>query len=79
VPPAKAVSIWLGVDVMAEYSLEEATEMLDTTLSKCVKNLEVNHEEWSKIKDCKTTLEVNLARCYNYAVDERRSKQAESS
>lgn len=57
---------------MAEYPLEDAQEILDSTLSECVKNLEENHEEWGKVKDCKTTTEVNIARCYNYSVEKKR-------
>jgi hypothetical protein len=48
---------------MAEYSLEEAKEMLEKTLKKCQENLKLNHDDWCKVKDCKTTLEVNMARC----------------
>lgn len=57
---------------MAEYPLEEAQEFLCSTLSDCEKSLETNQEEWGKVKDCKTTIEVNIARCYNYSVEKNR-------
>lgn len=65
---------------MAEYPLEEAEEFLGSTLSDCVKHLEANQEEWGKVKDCKTTTEVNIARCYNYSVEKKRQlKQVEKT
>lgn len=61
---------------MAEYPLEEAEEFLSSTLSECVKNLEANQEEWGKVKECKTTTEVNIARCYNFSVEKKRHIEA---
>ena len=75
IPAVKNVCLWLGADVMAEYPLKDAEEMLTSTLSECEKNLEANHEEWGKVKDCKTTTEVNIARCYNYSVEKKRRLQ----
>lgn len=61
---------------MVEYELDEAKEMLETNLEKCQNSLQELHEEWKKIKDCKTTMEVSIARCYNFAVEKQKEIKA---
>jgi hypothetical protein len=79
IPPAASVNIWLGADVMLEYPIEEAEQVLQSNLDKCREGLVTNRENWGRIKDCKTTLEVNIARCHNWDVERRKkAKQAAS-
>lgn len=76
IPPTSRVSIWLGAEIMVQYDLDEAKEMLETNLKKCRESISGIHEEWTKIKDCKTTLEVSIARCYNFAVEKQKAIKA---
>lgn len=76
IPPVNRVSIWLGAEIMVEYELDEAKDMLETNLKKCQDSLQEIHEEWKKIKDCKTTMEVSIARCYNFAVEKQKELKA---
>lgn len=70
--PAETVNLWLGADVMMEYPILEAQAVLRDNLERCRETLKSNKEEWGKIKDCKTTVEVNIARCHNHDVERRR-------
>ena len=72
IPPAKSVQLWLGADIMLEYPIEEARGVLQDNHDKCQKALDDNKEAWDQLKDCKTTCEVNIARCHNYDVEKRK-------
>lgn len=61
---------------MVEYDLEEAKDMLETNLKKCQDSITGVHDEWNKIKDCKTTMEESIARCYNFAVEKQKAIKA---
>lgn len=76
IPPANSVNLWLGADVMMEYPIDEAQALLRTNLEMCRQTLERNKEAWGRIKDCKTTIEVNIARCHNFDVDRRKKSKA---
>lgn len=69
---AKTVNLWLGANVMLEYPLEEARDLLATNLSNCKANLKTNEEDLAYMKDSITTLEVSVARCFNHDVERRR-------
>eukprot|EP01025_Chloroclados_australasicus_P013728 TRINITY_DN16437_c0_g2_i1.p1 TRINITY_DN16437_c0_g2~~TRINITY_DN16437_c0_g2_i1.p1 ORF type:complete len:176 (-),score=22.92 TRINITY_DN16437_c0_g2_i1:167-694(-) len=66
VPPAQTVNLWLGADIMLEYTLADALELITSNLDKAQTSLAANKEEWNKVKDCVTTTEVNIARVYNH-------------
>lgn len=66
------VNLWLGADIMLEYPVEEAKEVLDSNLKRCQEGLAANQTEWNSIRDCVTTTEVNIARVYNWDVEKRR-------
>lgn len=72
VPPAESVNLWLGADIMLEYPIAEAKEVLDQNLSKCEEALTDNKNIWDRLKDCRTTAEVNIARCYNHGVQNKK-------
>ena len=76
IAPAENVQLWLGADVMLEYPIVEAKEVLESNLSKCEAALTDNKEVWDKVKDCKTTCEVNIARCHNFDVERRKKQKA---
>lgn len=71
------VNLWLGADVMMEYTTLEAIELLEkrihdsqTSLSNCQEDLEFLRENI-------TTMEVNCARLYNWDVQTRKKTQVQ--
>jgi prefoldin subunit 5 len=62
------VSLWLGANLMVEYSYDEAEELLSTNLVTATNNLENSNEDSAYLKDQITITEVNVARIHNYAV-----------
>lgn len=69
------VNLWLGAGVMVEYPIEEAKEVLESSLTKCRTNLEETKKELDLAKDRVTTTEVSIARVYNYDVEQRRKEK----
>eukprot|EP00210_Caulerpa_lentillifera_P005294 g5058.t1 len=70
------VHLWLGAGIMVEYEIEEAREVLESSLQKCKQNLEDTRHELDLTKDKVTTTEVSIARVYNYDVEQRRLKES---
>jgi len=66
------VCLWLGANVMIEYSYQEALELLETNLSNAKTNLETVKSDLGFIRDNVTTTEVSIARVYNEDVRRRR-------
>mmetsp|Transcript_43388 Transcript_43388/g.77882 ORF Transcript_43388/g.77882 Transcript_43388/m.77882 type:complete len:320 (+) Transcript_43388:133-1092(+) len=78
VPPVGVVCLWLGANVMLEYTLEEAVELLrtnETNAKTTLKNLE---EDMAFLRDQLTTTEVNIARTHNYNVKMRQKAKDDS-
>lgn len=69
------VSLWLGAGVVVEYQLEEARELLETNLDNCKTNIETFSADIDFVKDNCITLEVSMARVYNYDVERRRHEK----
>lgn len=76
VPPQKTVHLWLGANVMVEYSFDEAIALLERNAASATQNLEKTKEDLSWLQEQQTILEVNTSRVYNYDVVERRTKEA---
>jgi len=70
----QTVFLWLGANVMLEYTVEEAVELLTKNLATAQEALSSVLEDLGYIKDQMTTSEVNIARVYNWDVRERRKK-----
>jgi len=66
------VCLWLGANVMVEYSFEEAITLLTNNLSAAETNLNNLIEDLDFLKDQITTTEVNIARIFNFDVKQRR-------
>ncbi|KND02379.1 tubulin-binding prefolding complex subunit PAC10 [Spizellomyces punctatus DAOM BR117] len=73
----KTVNLWLGANVMLEYSTAEAKDLLQSKLDSAKTSLEQVDEDLEFLRDQITTMEVNTARVYNFDVKLRR-KQKES-
>ncbi|SCU82887.1 LANO_0B07756g1_1 [Lachancea nothofagi CBS 11611] len=68
---ALEVGLWLGADVMLEYPIDEAIELLSGKLGDAKKTLETNQEDVEFLRENITTMEVNCARLYNWDVEKR--------
>lgn len=74
VPPTKTVFLWLGANVMLEYSLEDAEKLLSTNMATATKNLNCVDHDLDFLRDQCTTTEVNMARVYNWDIKRRQAK-----
>merc|ERR1712154_80411 len=75
IAPTKTVGLWLGANVMLEFELEEAEELLNKNLETAnntkLKNL---LEDLAFLKDQMTMCEVMMARAHNYDVTSKRAE-----
>ena len=69
----------LQANVMLEYNLDDAEALLERNLSAARKSLETVEEDLGFLRDQTTTIEVNMARIYNWDVKRRQSQQASTS
>jgi prefoldin subunit 5 len=70
----QTVNLWLGANVMMEFSFQEAEELLSGNLETAGANLTKVDEQLAFLRDQITTTEVNMARIYNHEVRIRRLK-----
>lgn len=68
--------LWLGANVMMEYSLEEADELLGTNEKNAELTLAQLEHDVVFLRDQITTTEVNIARTHNYNVKLRQQAKA---
>ena len=79
VKDAQSVYLWLGANVMLEYSLDDAENLLQTNHENCARNLATNKSDLAFVKDNVTITEVSIARVYNWDVKRRKAaKEAEN-
>jgi len=71
IPQTENVCLWLGANVMLEYSLDEAEQLLKQNLQAATENLTCLEHDQDFLRDQLTTTEVNMARVYNWAVKKR--------
>ncbi|CAL4206987.1 unnamed protein product [Meganyctiphanes norvegica] len=76
IPPTDKVCLWLGANVMLEYSLEDAEGLLSKNLSNATKNLGQVEHDLDFLRNQCTTTEVTMARIYNWDVKRRRAAKA---
>jgi prefoldin subunit 5 len=62
------VGLWLGANVMVEYSFDEAIVILEKNHGNAINRLESTDGDIEYLKDQITTTEVNIARIYNQNV-----------
>ncbi|MFH4977987.1 hypothetical protein AB6A40_004696 [Gnathostoma spinigerum] len=70
------VHLWLGANVMVEYSLSEARAIIEKNLRQAENVIEEITKELDFVKDQITTTEVNIAHVYNYGVQQKRLESA---
>ncbi|KAM1066326.1 hypothetical protein TB2_021348 [Malus domestica] len=71
-----SVCLWLGANVMLEYSCEEATALLRKNLDNARASLEVLLADLQFLRDQVTITQVTIARVYNWDVHQRRIRQS---
>ncbi|XP_072390478.1 prefoldin subunit 3 [Diabrotica undecimpunctata] len=76
VPPTETVCLWLGANVMLEYTLEDAKKLLTQNITAATRNLSYVEHDLDFLRDQFTTTEVNMARVYNWDVKRRQALKA---
>ncbi|CAH0586919.1 unnamed protein product [Chrysodeixis includens] len=78
IPPTENVYLWLGANVMLEYTLDDAEKLLSSNMATAKKNLACVEHDLDFLRDQWTTTEVNMARVYNWDVKRRQAAKASS-
>lgn len=78
IPPTQNVFLWLGANVMLEYTLEDAKKLLSDNISTATKNLNCVEHDLDFLRDQFTTTEVNMARVFNWDVKRRQAAKSGS-
>lgn len=76
IPPTDRINLWLGANVMLEYTLDEAEKLLSKNLEAANRNLTQIDIDLDYLRDQITTTEVNMARVYNWDVKRRQESTA---
>lgn len=76
VKPIGTVCLWLGANVMLEYSYEEAKEVLSTNMAGAERKIGEIQTDLDFIREALITTEVNIARVFNHDVKTRREAKA---
>lgn len=71
-----SVFLWLGAEVMLEYPLDEAVELLNKRLENNRNELITVKEDLEFLRENITTMEVNTARLYNWDVERRKKMRS---
>ena len=64
---------------MLEYPIDEAIELLEKNSHSATSSLESAQKDLDKCKDQITTLEVNMARVYNWDVQKKKKVKPTTS
>ncbi|RWS22354.1 prefoldin subunit 3-like protein [Leptotrombidium deliense] len=84
IEPTSHICLWLGANVMLEYPIEEAEQLLSKNLDIATKNLHQIDVDLDFLRDQITTTEVSIlfkymARVYNWDVKRRQSEKKAAS
>ena len=70
-----SVYLWLGANIMCEYTMSEAKEVLNSNLQKAKTNIKVDEQDLDYVRDQITVCEVNIARVYNENVKRKQAQK----
>ncbi|RDA82699.1 hypothetical protein CP532_3930 [Ophiocordyceps camponoti-leonardi (nom. inval.)] len=76
VPPTDEVYIWLGANVMLSYPIDEAETLLQSKFKTAKSSLSNCEEDVDFLREQITTMEVAIARVYNWEVVQKRKEKA---
>lgn len=79
IPPSTSVCLWLGANVMVEYSHDEALQLLNSNLKSAQENYSQTCKDIVYLRDQLNTTDVNLSRVYNHHVQAVRASGGSSS
>jgi prefoldin subunit 5 len=68
----RTVGLWLGAGIMVEYSLAEAKEFLNTKRDERKEEIRKTTHDLDYIRKQITTMEVVVARLFNYIIDRQK-------
>ena len=74
IPKDSKVALWLGANVMLEYTLEEAEEFLQKSGADLEESLRVVNSDLKHIQDQMNILEVNINRMHLHSIEKRKVK-----
>ncbi|KAH6891081.1 Prefoldin subunit-domain-containing protein [Thelonectria olida] len=77
IPATEEVYIWLGANVMLSYPIDEAETLLAQRLSTAKTSFSNCEEDLDFLREQITTMEVAVARVYNWDVVQKRKDKAE--
>ncbi|KAI1489924.1 Prefoldin, subunit 3 [Biscogniauxia mediterranea] len=77
VPPTDEVYLWLGANVMLSYPIDEAETLLVSKLGAAKQSYANCEEDLDFLREQITTMEVAIARVYNWEVVQKRKEKAE--
>ncbi|KAK2003980.1 prefoldin subunit [Colletotrichum falcatum] len=77
IPLTEEVYIWLGANVMLSYPIDEAETLLESKLSTAKTSLSNCEEDLDFLREQITTMEVAIARVYNWEVVQKRKDKEE--
>ncbi|KAF2969299.1 hypothetical protein GQX73_g4281 [Xylaria multiplex] len=77
IPPTNEVYLWLGANVMLSYPLDEAETLLTSKLAAAKQSHSNCEEDLEFLREQITTMEVAIARVYNWDVVQKRKEKAE--
>ncbi|KAH6615612.1 Prefoldin subunit-domain-containing protein [Chaetomium sp. MPI-SDFR-AT-0129] len=78
IPHTEEVYLWLGANVMLSYPVDEAETLLDSKLQTAKQSLSNCEEDLDFLREQITTMEVAVARVYNWdVVQKRKDKEDE--
>jgi prefoldin subunit 5 len=68
------VNLWLGANVMLEYTYEEAIDFLTLNLENAKKESSLVNEDLAFVRDQVVTSEVSMTRIFNWDVRKKRAE-----
>lgn len=71
---AGIVNLWLGANVMLEYTYEEAIEFLSQNEETARREFKIVKEDLAFVRDQIVTSEVSMTRIFNWDVRKRRAE-----
>merc|ERR1712244_26853 len=79
IPPTDKVCLWLGANVMLEYTLDDAEKLLKKNLESAESSIQQIAFDLDFLRDQMTITEVTMARLYNWDVKKRNTNKASNA
>lgn len=78
IPPTDEVYLWLGANVMLSYPIDEAQALLQQKLTAAQTSRSNCEEDLEFLREQITTMEVAIARVYNWDVVQKRKEKTDA-